>query len=250
LTDDLLKQPPPENSIERIQTLARDLAYGAIQGLWTPKILVLIGPPVEPITWLTSEGSNDQHLLAYLSDKWNDQQPAADLLVSFGYFNWLGQRESGTNVYILTEKAFGLLEKPTSPPSVFISYRRNQSSALGLLIVARLKAVGIENPFIDMNIDPGDEWHALLETTVRQSQYVIALIAPGTIESPYVRRELDWALAAPGVHLIPIWHNGYAGDGDYPEALSSKNAIRIKEESAEEYELAMIKLLNRLGYMP
>jgi hypothetical protein len=250
LTDAMLKQPPPENSVERIHVLARDLAFGAIEGLWTPKILVLIGPPVQPITWLTGEGSNDQYLIEYLSDKWNDQQPAADLLVSFGYFNWLGQRESGTNVYVLTEKAFALLEKPTAPPSVFISYRRNQSSALGLLIVARLKAVGVENPFIDMNIDPGDEWHALLQKTVQQSQFVIALIGPGTLESPYVQRELDWALATPSVHVIPVWHNGYAGDGTVPEALGSKNAIRIKEESAEEYELAMIKLLNRLGYAP
>lgn len=250
MSDDLLKQPPPDSPIERIHSLARDLAYGAIQGLWTSRILVLVGPPAEPVTWLTGEGSSDQHLVAYLSDKWRDQQPAADLLVSFGYFNWLGQRESGTNVYILTERAFALLQQPAAPPSVFISYRRNQSSALGLLIVARLKAVGVQNPFIDMNIDPGDEWHALLEETIRQSQYVIALIAPGTLESPYVRRELEWALAAPGVHVIPIWHNGYAGDGDYTQTLSSKNAIRIKEESAEEYELAIIKLLNRLGYAP
>jgi hypothetical protein len=195
-------------------------------------------------------GQQNQNLLEYLEQKWNDQYPSADLLVSFGYLNWLEERESGTNVYILNGKAFALLEKPTAPPSVFISYRRNQSSALGLLIVARLKAVGIENPFIDMNIDPGDEWHALLEKTVRQSQYVIALIGPGTLESPYVRRELDWAARTPGAQIIPIWHNGYAGEGETPEALSSKNAIRIKEESAEEYELAVIKLLNRLGYTP
>jgi hypothetical protein len=32
--------------------------------------------------------------------------------------------------------------------------------------------------------------------------------------------------------------------------LANRNAIRLKEESAEEYELAMIKLLNRLGYSP
>jgi hypothetical protein len=76
------------------------------------------------------------------------------------------------------------------------------------------------------------------------------LIAPGSLESPYVRRELEWALASQGIHVIPIWHQGYAGDGSYPEGLSSKNAIRVKEESAEEYELAMIKLLNRLGYTP
>ena len=248
MTDDLLRQPAPENPVERIHTLARDLAYGALNGRWSPKIgIAFIGG--DQYGWLSQVG-DPSPLMEYLVEKWNDRPPPAELLTSFGYFNWLEERESGTNIYILTEKAFGLLEKPTAPPSVFISYRRNQSSALGLLIVARLKAVGVENPFIDMNIDPGDEWHALLEKTVRQSQYFVALMGPGTLESPYVRREIEWALDAQGVHVIPIWHNGYAGVGDVPEALSSKNAIRIKEESAEEYELAMIKLLNRLGYAP
>ncbi len=248
--DDPLAQPAPENPIERIHTLARDLAYGAIQGFWTSKIFVLIGAPVEPLTWLSGHGGSDQRLIDYLSTKWNDQQPSADLLVSFGYLNEVGERESGTTIYILTDKAFALLERPTTPPSVFISYRRNQSSALGLLVVARLRAVGVENPFIDMNIDPGDEWHALLEKTVRQSRYFVALIGPGTLDSPYVRREIEWALNSEGTHIIPIWHNGYAGEGQNLEALSSKNAIRIKEESAEDYELAMIKLVNRLGYTP
>jgi hypothetical protein len=117
--DDFFKQPLPDNAIDHIHMLARDLTYGAIQGLWTPRILVLVGPPVEPITWLTGEGGSDQYLLEYLTEKWQDRQPAADLLVSFGYFNWLGQRESGTNVYVLTDKAFALLEQPTAPPTVF-----------------------------------------------------------------------------------------------------------------------------------
>lgn len=248
MNDDLLKQPAPQNPMERIHTLARDLAYGALHGLWSPKIGIAAmgGGQYE---WISQMGDPGP-LFDYLVEKWNDKHPSADLLMSFGYVNWLERRESGTNIYTLNEKAFSLLERPNAPPSVFISYRRNQSSALGLLIVARLKAVGVENPFIDMNIDPGDEWHALLEKTVRQSQYIIALIAPGTLESSYVRREIEWALDARGIHIIPVWHNGYTGEGEYPEALSSKNAIRIKEESAEEYELAMIKLLNRLGYAP
>jgi len=248
--DDPLKQSPPEDPVERIHMLARDLAYGALNGLWAPKISVVFVARDELYWAGHGSGQQNQNLLEYLEQKWNDQHPSADLLVSFGYLNWLEEKESGTNVYIVNDKAFALLEKPTAPPSVFISYRRNQSSALGLLVVARLKAVGVENPFIDMNIDPGDEWHALLEKTVQQSQFVIALIGPGTLESPYVRRELEWALAMPSVHVIPLWHNGYVGDGTVPEALGSKNAIRIKEESAEEYELAMIKLMNRLGYAP
>ncbi|MGQ9887990.1 MAG: hypothetical protein ACUVSX_05805 [Aggregatilineales bacterium] len=32
------------------------------------------------------------------------------------------------------------------------------------------------------------------------------------------------------------------------DQLGENNAILVKKESAEEYELALIKLLNRLGY--
>jgi hypothetical protein len=246
--DDFIKLPPPENSFEQIHTLARDLAYGALHGLWGPKLSVAFVGGGQ-YSWISHDGSTGS-IDEYLEEKWKNEHPPANLLVSFGYFQWLGERDTGTNVYILTQKAFSLLEQPTAPPSVFISYRRNQSSALGLLVVARLRAVGIENPFIDMNIDPGAEWHALLEKTVRQSQFFVALIGPGTLDSPYVRQEIEWAAGNANTHIIPLWHNGYAGDGDNMEALSSKNAIRIKEESAEEYELAMIKLLNRLGYTP
>lgn len=246
--DNPLQQPAPVEPIERIHALARDLAYGAVTGQWSSKISLSWAGP-DSYVWISNEG-NPSVISDYLEAKWNDQQPSANVLMSFGYFTLLTERDSGTIVYLLTDKAFKLLEKPTVAPSVFVSYRRNQSSALGLLIVARLKAVGVPNPFIDMVIDPGAEWHALLEKTVRQSRYFIALIGPGTLESAYVRNEIAWALSTPDQVIIPFWHGGFTPGADYPAALGSRNAIRLKEESAEEYELALIKLLNRLGYGP
>lgn len=157
-----------------------------------------------------------------------------------------------TTEYMLTSKAFRLLEKPASPPDIFISYRRSTSSALGLLIVARLQAKGILNPFIDMNIDPGEQWHSLLEDTIKKSRYFISLIAPGSF-SEYVQKEIKWAMETPGCEVIPIWHNGYQGE-DMPDHLKhfleAKNAIIIKDESADEYNNAIVKLLNKLGYAP
>jgi TIR domain-containing protein len=248
--DNPLEQPAPADPLERIHTLARDLAYGALNRRWSSKISVSFVTRDE-YYWINTEGNPDA-VNEYLEAKWGSGQPSADVLMSFGYFSLLAERDSGTNVYLLTEKAFALLERPTAPPTVFISYRRSQSSALGLLVVARLKAVGIPNPFIDMVIDPGAEWHALLENTVRGSRYFIALLAPGTLDSAYVRHEIEWALDTPGQIIIPFWHNGFnpEQEAQYPLAFSTRNAIRLKEESAEEYELAMIKLLNRLGYGP
>lgn len=243
-----LEQPRPVEAVEQIHALARDLAYGAINRLWSSRFNVAWAGP-DMYSWINTEG-NPSAIDDYLEKKWANEQPIADLLLSFGYVNFMEKLESGTKSYILTEKAFALLQTPNAPPGVFISYRRSQSSALGLLVVARLKAVGVMNPFIDMVIDPGAEWHALLEKTIRQSRYFIALLAPGTLESEYVRSEIAWALDTPGQVIIPVWHNGFKPDATYPDGLATRNAIRLKEESAEEYELAMIKLLNRLGYGP
>lgn len=157
----------------------------------------------------------------------------------------------GMNTCTLEKNAYDLLQAPLAPPSVFISYQRSASSALGLLIVARLKAVGIPNPFIDMNIEGGDEWQRRIENTIQGSRYFILLLAPGTLErSEWVRYEIKTAQAVPGMTIIPIWHNGYRGEGMQAAGLSERNAIRIVEEHTDQYELAMIKLLNALGYAP
>ncbi|MBZ0283630.1 MAG: toll/interleukin-1 receptor domain-containing protein [Anaerolineae bacterium] len=247
--DNPLLQPAPEDRFDRIRTLARDLAYGAVNGLWSSRITVSFVSRQDPLWWINPDGDPNS-ISDYLEKKWENKHCSAEVLMSFGFMALMEKRDTSATVYLLTEKAFALLEKPTAPPSVFISYRRNQSSALGLLVVARLKAVGVPNPFIDMVIDPGAQWHALLEKTVRQSTYCIALIAPGTLDSTYVQQEIKWALDTPGMTVIPLWHGGFQAGNDYPAELSVRNAIRIKEESAEEYEMAMIKLLNRLGYGP
>ncbi|MGQ9887991.1 MAG: toll/interleukin-1 receptor domain-containing protein [Aggregatilineales bacterium] len=109
---------------------------------------------------------------------------------SFGY---LKVSENGNHV--LTLRAFDLLRTPVTPPTIFISYRRNTSSALSLLIEARLKLVDRNiNVFIDKLLEPGDEWHAELEARVRQSRYFVCLLAPKSLESKFVPNEITWAL--------------------------------------------------------
>jgi hypothetical protein len=238
----------PQDSLQRVVKLARDLAQGALEGKWTSIILVTTMRGIEE--WIT-EGNyeHDQSLETYLA-AWDEKFPAAKLLMALGYFAILKDKGDGSVDYVLTQKAFDLLNQPAAPPSVFISYRRNESSAFGLLLVARLKLVGVENPFIDMNIDPGAEWHAHLKQTIQRSKFFICLLGPHTLESEYVRKEIEWALDTQGLTIIPVWHNGFKRGDDYPLGLETKNAIRVKEESAEEYNIAVIRLLNILGYAP
>ncbi|MBZ0308547.1 MAG: toll/interleukin-1 receptor domain-containing protein [Anaerolineae bacterium] len=240
--------PPPKNHLDRIRALALDLAYGFVNGEFPPRF-----QSASRNARQTLEGAGDinrnNNFKIYLDEKWKTHYPNAQDLELVGYAQLVEHAQTGFPVYTLTQKALALLEQPAKPPTIFISYKRDESAAFGLLIVARLKMVGIPNPFIDMDIRPGDEWHGHLQKTVQNSEYLISLLAPRTLESEIVRQEIRWAKEA-SVQIIPVWHNGFKGYDNLPPELSGKNAIRVKEESAEEYNNAIIRLLNRLGYAP
>lgn len=256
--DDPLELAPPDDPIQRVHTLARDLAYGVSQGKW--------GAMLGLRTWSGWETMMDNYSLdEYFKNKWHDGPPLPDLMRAFGYLEMLERREYHM-LCLITQKAFTLLEQPLSPPAVFISYRRSESSALGLLLEARLKLAASDiNVFIDKALEPGDKWHGRLEKEVRQRPYFVCLLGPTSLGSPYVRDEILWALdqgQQSEVLIIPICHGGYRFNAplhedvvDEAEAIESlvqtlaiNNAIVVNLESAEEYELAVIKLLNRLGY--
>jgi TIR domain len=175
-----------------------------------------------------------------------------NLLQTFGYVNL--RNENRASFAELTQKAFELLEEPAVPPTVFISYGRKQSSAFGLYLECRLSSAGVR-AFIDRSIDPGADWHNHLEERVRGSSVFVCLLAPGTLVSPYVREENQWAVDSNN-RSVAIWHGGYvfnrAEAPDFPGWLeafvTTKHAIRVQEESAEGYYDAAEKLLNRLGY--
>ncbi|MGF1506637.1 MAG: hypothetical protein GYB64_11075 [Chloroflexi bacterium] len=64
----------------------------------------------------------------HLWPKWGPDYPSEFLMLSFGYLKEFEQT-GGISTYLLTEKAFTLLERPPSAPSVFISYRRRETCA-------------------------------------------------------------------------------------------------------------------------
>src|SRR5262249_51031093 len=155
--------------------------------------------------------------------------PSDELLNTLGYVTLIGTKD-GDRSYLLTEKALALLEQPAAPPSVFISYKRDQSSALALLIEARLRLAGNPNPFVDKNLTPGDEWHRKLEQTIKSCEYFISLIGPKTLESSMVIEEISWAKSA-RCKVISIWH-GCSIDEKAPEVLREHHAIQVTGESA------------------
>lgn len=243
--NDPRNEPKPEGFQAQIRTFAHDLAYGFVVGDFPAKIVAVSQYGWD--FWTPFEGDGDK-MTDYLVDKWEGRPPSISALEALGYYT-LYDRQANKSIFMLTEKAFALLERPATPPSVFVSYRRKESSALGLLVVARLKLVGVPNPFIDLQIEPGEEWYNYLKTIIENSAFFISLIGPTTLESEITMQEIQWAQAVQ-CEIIPIWHNGFNSYAQLPPELSDKNAIRVKEESAEEYNNAIIRLLNRLGYTP
>jgi hypothetical protein len=231
--------PAPTDLLDRVRAFARDLAYGAAMGLWHTKIYW--GQVLNP------EISTHSKIFAqHLRPKWGKEIPSEYLLLSFGYVQTY-EYESGQSTYLLTDKAFQLLEQPSTPPDVFISYRRSESSAFGLLIEARLRLVGNPNPFIDKNLVPGSEWNARLKQQIQQSRFFILLIGKTTLESSYVVQEIEWAVESQCT-IISVWHAGARVDESTPEFLRSRHAITVTEENALGYETAVNQLLNSLGY--
>ncbi len=261
--DNPLEQPAPNDPVERVHTFARDLAYGATQGKWGSKFQVNLmrGEDWYSLTYFQGVDS-DANFVPYLEKKWANNNPTSDLLESYGYISLVERFESGSRSYLLTSKAFDLLEKPTAPPSVFISYARRTSSALALLIEARLKLEDRQlRAFIDKDIPLGDEWRDVLEARISASQYFVCLLTMDTLTSKPIAEELEIALRTPTCKIIPICHNGYrfstpfntdlgerALSSEMIDTLATKNALVVDTESAASYEDKVNRLLSRIGY--
>jgi hypothetical protein len=261
-------EPLADNQIERARQFAKDLAYGVAMGYWSSNFLW-------DVFWrrLTNNGSQNEQIKIF-TEKWgvhathnsieeSDKLPNPILMQTLEYISNLRFHPTA---FILTKKSLDLLTEITKSAHIFVSYGHRQSSALALLVEARCKVADSNaEVFIDKAIPLGDDWHGHLEERVKQSEYFICLLGTiiengeqlDTIASPYVRQEIIWAIEA-SVTTIFVCHNGYqlptSPDSipleiwDAVQMLSSKQGIVIDQESAEEYEFALNKILNRLGY--
>lgn len=234
-------RPLPQNSMARLRLLARELAEGAVEGVWDTDIRVYRGELIGTETSL--------RILQYLEKRWNSTSIAPfELLTNNDYL----RRDD--SYYVIVKPAFDLLEE-VETANIFISYKRSESSAFALLVLARLKAEGLE-PFLDLSLVPGENWQDGLRERIQKYDYLIALLGKQTLSSEVAIQEITWALDA-GLTVIPIWHNGFSYQSAawiLPPAidrlLTSTHSIRVKEESALEYNNAIVELLNRFGITP
>jgi len=230
-------RPLPQNSIAKYRAMARELAEGALEKLWFTTVDInsdIFKDRIKP--FLESRYSNFDY---------NNDFP---LLIAYQYL----ERNDKQRNYIITKEAFDLLAE-AGAYSIFISYKRSESSAFALLVRNELKAAGL-SPFVDMQLQPGQHWHAELEKNIKSSDYFIILLGNKTLESTITIQQIQWALDAK-IAIIPIWHNGFAyKSGDWSKiplevdtALRDTHTIRVIEENPLTYDTALRELLNRFG---
>ncbi|MCI0714148.1 MAG: toll/interleukin-1 receptor domain-containing protein [Chloroflexi bacterium] len=256
---DFLDQPPfnlplPTDEMLRIKRLARDLAYGALYKKWSHQFGLDLRRNLETIfkdnIAYFLEGHEDlkgfsRDLTLYLYHVWEGNIPSLETLAILGYL------EDQNPQWKITSKAYSLLEEP-NPQAIFISYRRQSSSALAMLIASELHRAGYQ-PFIDIsNIYPGDQWHGLIEKEVKKSTVFIVVIGLETLEkSKPVREEIKWAVEdTQNRRIIPILHGGYSVDDlEATEFgyLKDYSLIPIKDDVSAEIESALSAIRMTLG---
>lgn len=239
------KIPIPGGDAAWVKMLAKELAIGANRNLWSPNRILDSG--------YGGASALDESAELYFERRWHEHslEHLFEILLSHEYLLKLSNRHFPK----LTTKAFELVDE-VEPYNLFISYRRLDSSALALLVLARLKEHSLI-PFVDMALEAGGNWHADLEERIKACDHFIILLGKDTLSSPMTLKEIQWALEYERA-VIPMWHSGFDLSSekwrDIPtevkESIQQTNAIRVTDESASGYNTAIVELLNRFGITP
>lgn len=271
-----LEEAVPENILKQIESFARDLAFLATKEIRGSIYSSYDNESLKDLRWRIEKKDLDKFPENYMKqflEKWTKDDPDSpnhkrafypkvSLMLSFSYLQKHSESKLATGrdqtLYILTEKAFDLLNIPATKPTIFVSYRRYESSALAVLVETRLKLqdsqIGV---FTDADIPLGDDWERKLEQSILDCEHFILLISHDTLSSEWVRQEIDWALES-GSQIISICHSGYdlniTPENESPEEKQAREKLLpwqyhlIREENAKEYHSAMTELVRNLGY--
>ena len=244
----------PDARYERLREFATDLAVGYDEGAWGVKLWL---EPLDDrsLRWQILDAEEDQ-LLDLPMEKWRAPPPDITGLRSVGYVEAVDKERKDPffGAFLLTEKCLALARRNAgNAMRVFISYRRDESSALALLLHDRIGQFANARPYLDKELEPGEEWHGALEEKVRGAGAFICLLGEKTLSSRSVRREMEWALdSQENKMIIPVWQPRFAGgQGEAPallKAIQQFQAVVIQNEGALELEAGLNQILNRLGY--
>ena len=88
---------------------------------------------------------------------------------------------------------------------VFISHSHTDA-ALAARVSDALEKSGLDVWDPDRDILPGDNWAGEVANALEESEAMIVLLTPAAVDSPYVKREIEYALGAKNYsnRLIPV----------------------------------------------
>ena len=254
------KRTLPANEMARVRTLARELADGVTKTFWGNNITAF---PLGNIRFENIFSAQSPYSKTDFQSIIADLHGETRFIALYIYERWFGNyfpfQLLRVNHYIdnngeFTKLAFDLIEEVESA-SIFISYKRSESSAFAMYLLTRLKMEGME-AFVDMALIPGEDWHEGLEKRIKEYDYFIVLIGKETLKSNVCIKEIGWAVEA-GLTIIPVWHNEFKYNpsewnipGEIDKILGNTHSIQVKEESASGYNTAIVELLNVFGITP
>jgi hypothetical protein len=199
----VMRRPIPINPMTQIKTLAKELAEGLSENLWAERFTFDVGYQGAPKKF------DDDVMNRYIQQRWGENYPNLNLLVINNYLTQ-SSATAAHIIYRINKAAFDLIDE-TQTSTVFISYRRKESSAFALLVLARLKEQGLD-AFLDMSMQAGDNWHAHVKERIESHDFFIVLLNHETLASEVVRDEIQWAMDAKKI-ILPIAHPEF----DYAE---------------------------------
>ncbi|MBL8163830.1 MAG: TIR domain-containing protein, partial [Anaerolineae bacterium] len=134
-------------------------------------------------------------------------------------------------------------------PLVFISYRRGTSWGQARSIEQNLRQRGA-NTFIDIDDINEGRFAETIQHAIEQCDYFVPILAPGTLDSVWVRKEIMLALENRKI-IVPLLVDGFKLDeGSLPDEvrdIASHNAITLLPEFYEEALDRLAERFLRLG---
>ncbi len=99
--------------------------------------------------------------------------------------------------------------------SIFISYRRRGGDDLAFLLHERLSNAGYDVFFDTKSLDDDPDFAYTIENSIINCSDFILVLAPGTLDSSWVQKEISIALAH-NKHIIPAMKMGF----EFPENMT------------------------------
>ncbi len=119
-------------------------------------------------------------------------------------------------------------------PTIFISYRREPAADLARLIHDRLVARGYD-VFLDVETINGGRFATIIQREIAARDVLLVILTPTTLESEWVRREVQTAFEN-NKTIVPLAAHGFTfGAGLPPEVsdLGNHDAVRWEHDFAD-----------------